>query len=287
LTRLVYTSDLHGDLELYRAAGEAALRLDADAIIFGGDLCPGTPSASAVSLPRAQPEFLRREVGPLVESWKKQRPTLRVFVIPGNDDCGTILAALDQLESAGLVENLHLKSARLGDYSLIGMAFVPPTPFSFKDFERRDSSEERAPEVQLARSVLATEQGFKVIEDFGAYLNSLPTIEEEIARLPSGEPARTIAVIHCPPYNTRCDVLFNGEHIGSRAIRRWTEYSQPLLTLHGHIHESPRMSGAFFDRIGTSVVVNPGASGRVPHWVYLELEGLTELDHSVYGRKKT
>jgi Icc-related predicted phosphoesterase len=286
LTRLVYTSDLHGDLELYRTAGEAALRRNADALVFGGDLCPGAPSASTVSLPRAQPEFLRREVGPLVKSWKKQRTTFRVFAIPGNDDCGTILAPLDDLESAGLVENLHLKSVRLGDYSLVGMAFVPPTPFSFKDFERRDGCHDKPPEAQLARSVIATEQGFKVIDDFSSYLASLPTLEEEIARLPSGEVDRTIAVMHCPPYGTRCDVLFNGEHIGSRAIRRWIERTQPLLTLHGHIHESPKMSGSFVDRLGRTVVVNPGASGRVPHWVYLELESLSELEHSVYGRKK-
>ena len=284
MTRLIYTADLHGDPELYRAAGEAALQRKADALILGGDLCPGTPSASAVSLPRAQPEFLRREVGPLVESWKKQRPTLRVLAIPGNDDCGTILAALADLELAGLVENLHLKSAPLGEYLLVGMAFVPPTPFSFKDFERRDGREDKPRETPLARSVLATEQGFKVIDDFSSYLASLPTLEEELARLPSSESDRTIAVMHCPPYNTRCDVLLNGEHIGSRAIRRWIERTQPLLTLHGHIHESPKMSGSFFDRLGGTVVVNPGASGRVPHWVFLELENLAELEHSLYGR---
>jgi Icc-related predicted phosphoesterase len=287
MTRLIYTADLHGEVELYRAAGEAARRLEADAIAFGGDLCPGTPSASAVSLPRAQPQFLLREVGRLVESWKKDRPALRVFLIPGNDDCATILPALGHLESAGLIENLHQKSARLGPYSLLGLAFVPPTPFSFKDFERRDGPGERPLERQAARSVLATEQGFQVIQDFVAYLSSLPSIEEEIAQLPAGEPGRTIGVMHCPPYNTRCDVLYNGQHIGSRAIRRWIERTQPLLTLHGHIHESPKMSGAFCDRVGESLVVNPGASGRVPHIVTIDLDDLTELEHSVYGRRKT
>jgi Icc-related predicted phosphoesterase len=287
VTRLIYIADLHGDVELYRAAGEAARRLEADAVVFGGDLCPGTPSASAVSLPHAQPEFLLHEVGPLVKSWKKDRPTLRVFVIPGNDDCATILPALGHLESARLIENLHQKSVRLGPYSLLGLAFVPPTPFSFKDFERRDGPGERPLERQAARAVLATEEGFQVIQDFVAYLSSLPSIEEEIAQLPAGEPGRTIAVMHCPPYNTRCDVLYNGEHIGSRAIRRWIERTQPLLTLHGHIHESPEMSGAFCDRVGESLVVNPGASGRVPHIVTIDLDDLTELEHSVYGRRKT
>ena len=51
---IVYTSDLHGDLDLYRAAGEAAIRTRADALIFGGDLCPGTPTGASPRLPIEQ-----------------------------------------------------------------------------------------------------------------------------------------------------------------------------------------------------------------------------------------
>ncbi len=40
MTRIVYTADPHGNLALYRAAGEGAARWGTDAIIFGGDLCP-------------------------------------------------------------------------------------------------------------------------------------------------------------------------------------------------------------------------------------------------------
>ena len=283
MARLIYTSDLHGHLELYRAAGKAALGAQADAVVFGGDLCPGTPSSSSVDLPESQPEFLLREVGPLVEGWKRSRPTLRVFTIPGNDDCATIMPALRQLEKMGLVEDLHQKSARLGDCTFVGLAFVPPTPFSFKDFERRDTAGDGQPQPQLARCVLATKNGFEEIEDFAAYLNSLPTIEEELARLPASEPDHTIAVIHCPPYGTRCDVLFNRQHIGSRALRDWIERHQPILALHGHIHESPHMSGAFADRVGRTVVVNPGCDHERPHWVMIDTERPDFLEHSIYG----
>jgi Icc-related predicted phosphoesterase len=123
MTRLVYATDLHCNLELYGAAGEAALRLAADAVVFGGDLCPGTPRASSAHLPQAQPEFLLREVGPMLEAWKQAQPTLRVLAIPGNDDCQTILPALDDLERKGLVENLHQRAAGLGPYTLVGLAF--------------------------------------------------------------------------------------------------------------------------------------------------------------------
>ncbi|MGA2630297.1 MAG: metallophosphoesterase [Terriglobia bacterium] len=284
MARLVYTSDVHGDLELYRAAGEAALTAKADALIFGGDLCPGTPSPRHIDLPQSQPAFLLEQLAPLVEEWKSKLPTMAACVIPGNDDCGTILAALEEMENRKLLVNLHQKKVALDDFELIGLAFVPPTPFSFKDFERRDTPQSRRPEPQLARPVLATAEGFKTLEDFDAYLDAQPTIEEELSRLNPERPGKTVAVMHSPPFETRCDVLFNGEHIGSRAIRRWIERHQPLLTLHGHIHESPKQSGSFFDRIGSTVVINPGASGRRPHWVLLDLENIAALEHSVYGR---
>lgn len=286
MTRLVYSADIHGILELYRAAGEAALRLAADAVVFGGDLCPGTPSASSTHLPQVQPEFLLRKVGPMVEAWKHAKPGLRVLAIPGNDDCQTILPALDELQQMGLVENIHQKTARLGRYTLAGLAFVPPTPFSIKDFERWDSARDMLREPQLARSVVGTPQGFRVVDDFEAYLDSHPTIEEELDRLPSSDPALTIAVIHCPPYETRCDVLFNGHHIGSAALRRWIERRQPLLTLHGHIHESPRQSRSYLDRIGRTLVINPGCDYQRPHLVFIDLEKPSEPEHSIYGREQ-
>ena len=285
--RLIYTSDLHGDPELYRAVGEAALRTSARAVVLGGDLCPGTPSASSIHLPRSQPEFLLKEVSPMIENWKRDHPALRVFAIPGNDDCQTILAALNELEQKGLVENLHQRALRLDSYTLVGLSFVPPTPFSIKDFERRDSKGDSAREPQISRSVVGTPGGFREVEDFDRYLESLPSLEEELEALTLDDPSRTVAVIHCPPFGTRCDVLFNGQPIGSRALRRWIERGQPLLTLHGHIHESPKMSGAFFDRIGRTLVVNPGASARIPHLVQIDLENLSALEHSVYGRQET
>ncbi|MFB3923189.1 MAG: metallophosphoesterase [Terriglobia bacterium] len=280
MARLIYTSDLHGHVSLYRAAGEAAVRHQADAIILGGDLCPGTPSSSRVDLPESQPEFLMSEVRPLVEEWKRARPSLRVFAIPGNDDCATIVLALRQLETMGLVEDLHRRTAQFGDLTLAGLAFVPPTPFSFKDFERRDDARDTGPYPALARCVLTTERGFVEIQDFAAHLSSLPTLEDELALLPATE--QTIAVIHCPPHGTRCDVLFNREHIGSRALRRWIEARQPLLSLHGHIHESPMMSGAFADRVGRTVVVNPGCDHSRPHWVLIDTGKLESLEHSIY-----
>jgi Icc-related predicted phosphoesterase len=80
-------------------------------------------------------------------------------------------------------------------------------------------------------------------------------------------------------------VLFDGRHIGSKAVRTWIEKTQPLLTLHGHIHESPKLSRSFVDRIGSTSVINPGCDHTRPHLVFVDLDNPTELAHSLYGKK--
>lgn len=66
-----------------------------------------------------------------------------------------------------------------------------------------------------------------------------------------------VLVTHTPPYSTTCDRAFNGEHIGSKSIRRFIESSKPMLALCGHVHES-----RCIDRINNTIVVNPGPLAR-------------------------
>jgi len=287
MTRVVYSTDVHGNLNLFQAVGEAAERWGADAVVFGGDLCPEAHPFDR--MPQTQPEFLRRHVAPLLETWKQARPTLRVLVIPGNDDFQTIVPALDTLEQDGLIENLHRKATKLGAYTFVGLAFVPPTPFSIKDFERRDLAQPAGQQMEFFRGVVSSPHGVQELPDLRMYLDSHPSIEEELDRLDAllqDEPQNLIGVIHCPPKNTRCDVLSTGQRIGSKAVRRWIEQRQPLLTLHGHIHESPRMSKAFADRIGVTHVVNPGSDKQDLHLVFVELEHLETMTHSIFGRQR-
>ena len=182
MPRIVYTSDLHGVIDLYRAAGDAAVRTRADALIFGGDLCPGTPSGASQRLPIEQPEFVLYRLSHLFDMWKDAHPDLRIFAIPGNDDCQTILPALEDLETNNLIENLHKVTRTLGDYTLMGLSYVPPTPFHLKDFERWDDAPDRESDSNNYRCIIGTPRGFKVIEDFETYLNSLPSIKQELER---------------------------------------------------------------------------------------------------------
>ena len=66
--------------------------------------------------------------------------------------------------------------------------------------------------------------------------------------------AHTILVAHNPPYDTLCDRIAQGTHVGSKAVKEFIEEHQPDLCICGHIHESRAC-----DRIGRTQIVNPGA----------------------------
>ena len=44
------------------------------------------------------------------------------------------------------------------------------------------------------------------------------------------------------------------------AVLGFIKRKQPLLTLHGHIHESPDVSGSWKQKIGRTISMNPGSN---------------------------
>ena len=63
----------------------------------------------------------------------------------------------------------------------------------------------------------------------------------------------TILVTHAPPLDTNADKIESGVHVGSSAIRKIVEKTQPTLNICGHVHESIGK-----DSINNTMVVNPG-----------------------------
>ena len=61
-------------------------------------------------------------------------------------------------------------------------------------------------------------------------------------------------------------------HVGSIAIRRLIERSQPLLTLHGHIHESARLTGSWKDILGRTHLLSAAHDGPELALVRFDLE---------------
>ena len=93
---------------------------------------------------------------------------------------------------------------------------------------------------------------------------------------------RAVLLLHTPPCDTPLDrAALDGKtyenvpldvHVGSIAVKRFIEERQPLLTLHGHIHESARLSGEWKIRIGRTVSINGAHDGPELALVRFDLE---------------
>ena len=80
-------------------------------------------------------------------------------------------------------------------------------------------------------------------------------LSDDFAALDNGEKWHNlIAIMHNPPKDTKCDVIENGMHVGSAALRAFIDKAEPLAVITGHIHES-----ANIDTVGRTIVMNPGA----------------------------
>jgi len=158
---------------------------------------------------------------------------VKFYMLPGNDDIFEIDAVI---EESDYVVNPEGKCIHIDEeHEMISTGYANITPWKCP----RD-----IPEEELE----------KKIEDMVAKIENMET---------------AIFCFHVPPYGTKLDqapkldeklqIVIEGGHVvmipaGSIAVRKAIEKYQPLLGLHGHIHESRA-----FDKIGRTMCFNPGS----------------------------
>lgn len=91
--------------------------------------------------------------------------------------------------------------------------------------------------------------------------------------------------MHSPPYGGKLDLTDANIKAGSKAIGKQIEKVQPILTLHGHIHESPLKSSCWIEKIGRTISINPGMGDKLQA-VFIELDilgNVKSIEHSTLG----
>lgn len=262
MPRIVYASDLHASTAHYETLFEAALRAEADAVVLGGDLLPDDLSGSGLA--KTQIAWVEQTLAPMLARYRA-RGGQRVLAIGGNHD--TVLG-LEALTRTAIVEVIHGRGVELGHWTFVGCGHTPPTPFIVKDFERRDDPG-GPEEPQPDRAWVSGPEGMVMTAPEDHFRGSL-SISEELARLPFVE-GRTAVVAHCPPFDTPLDLMYGPRHIGSRAMRRFIDERQPLMTLHGHIHEAPHLTGEYSAQLGATLSLNAGQASRSLHLLTIEI----------------
>lgn len=259
--RILYLTDPHGSLDHYQSAFSAAREYRADLLLLGGDLCPDR------FRPAEQAEWVRSTLAPLVAEFAG-RGGCPIAGVTGNHDTAHTAADLARMAGFTLVNST---AAKFGRVRVAGLALTPPSPFPVVDNDRRDLRESPPPE--FGRPTCFFSGGGPEWQSMGEaeYFNGLPSIEEELERLPMQEPRQTIFIAHGPPDGQRLDHLKGGIFCGSVAVRRYIERWQPAVSLHGHVHESPFMSGHCGQQIGRRLAINPGQTDDRPVWAFFDL----------------
>ncbi len=271
----LFCSDLHGRRDRYQKLLHSIESERPAGVFLGGDLLPhplagppGEPGDAFVE------DVLADGLARLQARMGDDYP--RIFVILGNDDHRAFEPALVDLEARGLCLYAHGRRLGLQGFDVYGYSFVPPTPFLLKDWERYDVSRFVDP------GGVSPEEGSRsvTVEPREA---RLATIRRDLVRLTAdADLSRAVFLFHAPPYRTKLDrAALDGQmvehapldvHVGSIAIRRFIETRQPWLTLHGHVHESARLTGSWRDRIGRTPMLGAAHDGPELALVRFDLE---------------
>lgn len=261
-----FVSDLHGRTRRYLRLFEAVADQRPAAVFLGGDLLPGgppDPDEAAAGYHDFVFDFFGHHLRRLRDFLGVAYP--RVFFILGNDDPRSAEADFLTLAADGLCEYVHDRHVRFEDYDVYGYACVPPTPFQIKDWERYDVSQ------YVDAGCVSPEEGYRSVP-VPAHDVRHATIRGDLERLMGERPLDSaILLFHSPPYQSKLDrAALDGlkvdhvpldVHVGSIAIQRFITQRQPLVTLHGHIHESARLTGTWRDRIGRTHCLSAAHGG--------------------------
>ncbi len=282
--RLFYCSDLHGSEQHYARLSLAVTAHSPEVVILGGDMLPDDSVLQPETLGKGQPEFVRRQFREAILGIRQACRPRAILVIFGNHDWASSVLAMNELASEGLLIALNHKTPLdVGGLAFLGYSCSPPTPWFVKDFERLDLTGDVPPLLGGARwdqrFCKPSAHGAEVI--FGA----VPSIAAELADF-KPPPQPWVFVAHAPPFETNLDRSYKGESWGSRAIREVIEKHQPLLSVHGHVHESPVVTGSFTHQLGSTVAVNPGQTRDKLRFALIDIDvGACKITDMIHGQQ--
>ena len=163
---------------------------------------------------------------------------IRCYATGGNDDLPEVMRHMDRPDTQSFVACEDRSVALDDQHVMVSMPYVNPTPWQ---------TPREAPETELATKIDA------VAEPLGEYRHVIFNFHA---------PPKDSTLDTCPMLDWTTDppsqIVAGGQAVlygaGSEAVRASIERYQPMLGLHGHIHESQAAA-----RIGPTLCINPGS----------------------------
>ncbi|MFC1783890.1 metallophosphoesterase [Planctomycetota bacterium] len=252
--KFLYITDIHGWTKGYDEILQIALKEEISTIVNGGDMLP-----KGKDLIFSQRLFVEEYLSSYVVTL--QSYGISYYGMFGNDDCRSVLPSWQEI----IKENdnaFDLTDGWIGLFDglkIRGCNYVPDPPFRLKDWSVKDTHDYVLPH-QPKNPLLSTETGFAEIDDLNSFLNDRPTLQQILDNMAyeTSSLENAVFVCHSPPANTGLGNIDTDIDVGSIAVHNWIEKYQPLLSLHGHIHESPEITGCHTTKLGLTTVHQPG-----------------------------
>ena len=269
-----FVSDIHGSISRYEALFKEIESGLPDIVFIGGDILPHGFSVDS-DYDNFILDFMVPRFNLLMNKLKDHYPM--IYLILGNDDPASFETFVVQAEKKGIWKYMNMKTVNFNGYNIYGYNYVPPTPFMLKDWENYDVSRYVDP------GCVPVEEGhfsIKLNKDDLLYR----TIQNDLKELTKDETdfSKSIFLFHSPPYNTFLDrAALDGRmfeyvpldvHVGSIAIKRFVEEKKPFITMHGHVHESSRLTGCWCEKLGTTHSFNAAFEGKQLSLIKFEIE---------------
>lgn len=282
--KIIFTADQHGNMTQYEKIFKKAEEENVNAIIFGGDMTPKDPKRRTIEY---QKLFLEKELFPLIKKFNKNlKHNCKIFLLLGNDDLRANEKYLKSQEKIGFTVIHNLAVDLNSEYRIIGYSIIPITPFKFKDWEKvdvKDVHENTYRKGFITRGI-KTDSG--KIENTCINLSQRDNnIENDLEKIfkQKNINKKNILVSHSPPFNTCLDIINSGEHVGSIGIRRTIEKYKPVISFHGHIHETVEMSKSFKEKIKNTITCTSGNTHTTEtvNLVSVDLDNLSTLKREI------
>jgi Icc-related predicted phosphoesterase len=288
MTRILYGSDFHGSDIVYRIFIGSALQYKANVLIVGGDV---TGKAMIPVIHQGSGNYHTSLFGnDLTASNADEIDKVKKSI----SNVGFYPIVLEKDEAAELESNTEKMSARfeqemcqrVREWMVLAEEKLVPQKISMYFMPGNDdlaSIDETISEFKHVHNPdmqhFELEGGYELVGNSNANMTpwvcardieeeSLTQKLDELANMIQN-PDRTVAVLHVPPYGSGLDscpdldenlkIITQGGQVvmksaGSTAVKTFIEKVQPMLTLHGHIHESPGHT-----RNGRTLSINAGS----------------------------
>lgn len=284
MTKCLFVSDLHGKIERYNKLFKQIISELPQIVFIGGDILPsGAMHFTNSNTTNFVNDFLIPKFSDLKQTLGENYP--RIFLILGNDDPRCDENSIIEGDKIGLWTYSNMKSFDYDDFTIIGYQYVPPTPFQLKDWEKYDVSRYVDPGCISPEEGRRTVRVEKSLIRYSTIKNDLEEFTKDINF------EKAVFLFHSPPYKTNLDrAALDGKmidyvpldvHVGSIAIQKFIKAKQPYLTLHGHVHESTRITNSWKDKIGNTHMFGAAHDGNELCIITFDLENLEDVERKL------